>query len=408
MKPETSYLLVITSQGETTQQIQRIFAMERRYHIRFAGTCQEGMQIAGRDNQNIDLVLIDDTIADASALETIRKLAILLPTVPIVAIAQQNAVAYVREALLAGARAFLTKPLLESDVITSVNQLLQLENARRQQAQDGGRQGRKSKVITVISPKGGAGATMLAVNLALTLREQTGKEVILLDGHASLGDLDAALNLQSQFTCADLIGHGVQIDAEMLDGVLTPHESGLRVLVSSQDLEDADYISPEMFDRIIQHASHLADFVVVDAGSLVEAQTASALSSAHDVLLVVTPEVTALRRAALFLKAAEQNGFPREKIQLVVNREGVNGGIATEDISQHLNMQVAAAIPDDPGLVIYTMNRGISLLQHSPRSAMAKRIQRLAEELSPKVKERAAESQSLFGRLSTMLRSNPA
>lgn len=412
MNNGTYSLLVVSSGSESTNQIQRIFAVERNFVLHFTSECHEALQILGQANQRIDIILVDNTVADASPLETVRRIAILCPSIPIVAVTEQSAVGFVQEVLLAGARAFLTKPLNDSDVISAVNQLLQLESIRRsRQAQiDIGTYLPQCEVITVVSPKGGVGTTALAVNLSMAIRERTEKGVVLVDGQGSFGDLTTALNLQVDFSLADILEHGGELDADLVVGVLSMHKNGLRVLPSSQRLEDADLLTPEILDKVLSILSQYNDVIIVDAGSIFETQTSAALTKADKVLLVTTPEITCLRRCSLFLRAAEESGFPREKIHLVVNRDGLPGGIDLDDIGQSLNMQVKAAIPDDPGMVTYSLNRGVPFVTGNPRSLAAKRMYELVDTLiSPKKEEAVAEpSKGLFGRLGFKFRGSTA
>lgn len=412
MKNNANYVLVVSDVHETVTQIQRIFAVERSFLLQFSSSCHEALQVVGQNNQEIDIILVDNKIADASPLETVRRLAILVPAVPIVAMTDQSAVGYVQEVLLAGARTFLTKPVNDADAIGAVSQLLQLESIRRsRQAQiDINTYLPKCEIITVVSPKGGAGTTTLAVNLAVAIRERTAKGVVLVDGQGSFGDLATALNLQADYSVSDILEYGAELDSDLVVGVLSMHPSGLRVLPSSQKLDDSDLFTPEIFEKVLGILSQYNDVIIVDAGSIFENQTTTALVKAQRILLVTTPEITSLRRCGQFLRAAEENGFPREKIQLIVNRDGLPGGLALDDVSQNLNMQVALAIPDDPGLVTYSLNRGIPFVTSAPRSVASKRLFGLAELLFPR-KQEAEEGEpakNLFGRLAFKLRSSSA
>lgn len=411
MKAGTRYLLVVSSSSETVQQLQRIFALERDYSIQFTDKCNEALHLSARSGQEISLILVDRTVSDGSSLETIRKLAATSPAVPIIAIAEQTAVSYVREALLSGARAFITLPLHDSDVINTVNQLLQMEQTRRARQEKAGPtvSQKQCQIVTLMSPKGGVGTTTLSVNLAVAVKEHTKGRVILIDGHGSLGDLVSAMNLQAQFSHGDLLHSDGQLDAEMVQGVLNTHTSGVEVLTSSDQLEDADFFTPEILEQIVFQLKPFADYIFIDAGSVFEEQTAIALSVASQVLLITTPEITALRRCSLFLRAAEQNDFPKSKFQLIVNREGIPGGLSVDDVKQNLNMEVAVAIPDDSGFVTYSLNRGIPFVTSNTRSAIARRLLKFVERLAPISKpEVEPVPQNLFGRLTTILKSHPA
>ncbi len=414
MKNNAHFVLVISDRSDTVNQIQRIFAVERDFYLQFSTTCQEALRIAGRNNKEIDIILIDSKVADASSMETVRRLAILVPSIPIIAVTEESAVGYVQEVLLAGARAFLTPPLNDADVMGAVVQLLQLESIRRsRQAQiDINTYTHNCEIIAVVSPKGGVGTTTLAVNLAVAIRQTTEKGVVLVDGQSSLGDLESMLNLQADFSVGDILEYGDQIDGDMMVGVLTMHNgSGLRVLTSSQKLEDADRVTPEIFEKTLNILAQYNDVIVIDAGSIFESQTSAVLAKANIVLMVTTPEITSLRRCGLFLRAAEESGFPREKVQLVVNRDGLLGGLSVDDISRSLNMQVRTTIPDDPGMVTYSINRGIPFIIANPRSVAAKRVQALADALFPKEKEDTQKnepSKGLFGRFGLKLRGTSA
>ncbi len=404
------YLLTVTAQPHTADQLRRIFALERDFTLAFMRSAQEALRQVGQEAEHIDVILVDEQVDGTSALELIRKLAILAPEVPIVVLADEHNVEYVREALLAGARAFIMKPLQDADVIATVQQLIALEQARREQRQTPQTPG--CRVITVASPKGGTGKTMFAVNLAVALREQTQHAVILVDGQSSLGDLDVALNLQAKYTCADVLPHMEALDPELLAGVLAEHVSGVRVLASSPEVEDADRMTPETFERLLEGLRGQADYLVVDAGSLFEPQTAVALEAADEVFLVITPEVTCLRRLALFLNAAHRNDFPVEKLHFILNRDDLPGGLHADDIREYVNVPLRIVLPDDPALVTYSLNRGIPLVTSNPRSVLARRIRSLAEQLATpsdhtqRTNGAKPLSGGLLGRLATMWRNN--
>jgi pilus assembly protein CpaE len=413
MTTNNIYTLIVSSQSETIAQLQRIFAAEKSYYVQFANSARDTLQIVAQDILDIDLLIVDDALEDATALETIRKLAIVIPSTPIIALADQSAVAYVREALLAGARAFLTKPLHDSEVISTLHQLIQVERARTEKL---ARLHPESvtrhtcEIVTILSPKGGTGCTMLAVNLAVAIRQQTNKKVILVDGQSALGDLEATLNLNSQFNGGDLVGHGSNLDADLVRGILTEHSTGISVFPSSHQLEDGEQINSEVFEKVIYYLSRGADYVIIDAGTVFEDVTTAALTAANKILLVITPEITALRRSAYFLQSAERNDFPRDRFVLLVNRSGIPGGLSDNDISNSLNMRIAESFPDDPGLVTYSLNRGVPLVISNPRSALAKRISRFAQTLAPQVKETSSTrtSVSILERIGMKWRSSPA
>jgi pilus assembly protein CpaE len=411
-------ILVLSAQTDVTEQLQRIFSGEPHYRLQFVDAAEQAAHALTQSR--VDIIVVDDVLSDSTPLEAIRYLASNFANVPIITLAEQLAVAYVRETLLAGARAFISKPIQESEAVNTLNQIAQMEFMRRQTSASNGNgangtngsngTGRKHHVVTVMSPKGGSGVTMLSVNLAVILRNKTKGRVVLLESQSSMGDLEPAMSLQARFTIGDMLQQTRTPDHDLIDGALAEHSSGVRVLVSSRNLEDNGLMTADAFEHLVDHLTDMSDYIVIDTGTMGEEQTAAALAISDTVLLVTTPEITSLRRVALFLEAADRGGFPREKLHLVVNRDGVPGSINSGDISQHLNLQIAAKIPEDAALVTYAFNQGVPLSISDSRSAVARSIEKLVDNLLPKPKPqvRAKSSQGFMGRISTMLNFSPA
>lgn len=405
-------VLVISAQQDVSDQLQRIFTGDPHYRLQFSDSGERAVQTLTQGR--VDIILVDDMISDSTPLEAVRYLATNFASIPIVTLAEQLAVAYVRETLLAGARAFISKPIQESEAVNTLNQIAQMESLRRQSAapnmNGNGSVSKKHHIVTVMSPKGGVGVTMLAINLSIILRNKTKSRVVLLESQSSMGDLEPALSLQARFTCGDMLHQSRTPDDDLIQGALVNHSSGVRVLVSSRNLEDNGLMTADAFEHLVERLSDISDYIVIDTGTMGEEQTAAALAISDTVLLVTTPEITTLRRVALFLEAADRGGFPREKLHLVVNRDGVTGGINSNDISQNLNLQIAANIPDDTALVTYSFNRGVPLAISDGRSAVSRNIEKLVDNLIPKPKPQAQAkpAQGFMGRISTMLNFSPA
>ena len=254
--------LVLSAQTDVTEQLQQIFASEPSFRLQFTPSAERAMKILAQNR--VDIILIDDVLSDSAPLESVRTLARSFPQVPIVTLVNQTAVAYVRESLLAGARAFLSKPLQEVETLTTITQIIQMETMRQGQASTNGAgmghtPAKKSHIIAVMSPKGGVGVTMLALNLATLLRTKTKSNVVLMESQSSLGDLEPATSLQARFTLGDMLHQGRRPDSDLITGALVEHSSGLRVLVSSRNLEDNGLMGADSFEHVVDHLTEIAD-----------------------------------------------------------------------------------------------------------------------------------------------------
>lgn len=348
-----------------------------------------------------DIVLVGEPLEGAE--ERLRRLAIQAPLATVIAVCPRDDPDCAQRALLAGARAFVLDPFSPDELGTVVREVHAIETERRAKLGLGNiyhegpkpeehsmyREGdrlppsasRRSSVLVLISPKNGTGRSTIAVNLALLIRQQTRKEVLLMDARHTLGDLDTMMNLVPTTTLADLGPDVSDVDEHLLRSVLLRHASGVWTLLSPQWLNGERLPHPDGMAHILELAGRLFDYVVIDCGPLSDPYTAVAYQHADRLLLVIVPEMPALHRAALFLEAAHRSGFPPERVHVVLNRATARGGITQQHIQERLGVEISFTIPEDIPLVTYSINQGIPLALGYPRSAIALSLARMAERL---------------------------
>ena len=354
----------------------------------FAGQCAS-MGTARRHlaQERPDIVLLDLRLPDSLLL--LEWLAEGFRTTAPVVLLTSEQMEQLQQALLAGARGFCLLPLSGADLLGTLRQVYAAELKRRQQlpaagpAADGAASDAGGHVIAVSGIKGGIGRTLIAVNLAVALAQESQESVALVEGHASLGDVALLLNAHPAHTLMDLVTEPSRfLDADLLRGALAPHASGIKVLLAARTMEEGARMTPELWASALYQLRWIARYVVVDTAPVVNGVLSEALALADTVLVVTTPELPSLRRATLMLQAAQTEDLPSGKLRLVLNREGLAGGISRADISQRLGIPVAVALPDDPALVAYSINRGMPLMQSHPKSLLARRIRELAGQLA--------------------------
>lgn len=357
-----------------------------------------------------DIVLVSGSLVGAQ--ELLRRLMVLAPDAALIAICPRGDGA-AQQALRAGARAFVSEPFSDEELCVAIRQVYALEAQRRAQAGSasmataaGDRARSGGQILAVLSPKGGVGRSTIAVNLALALRQQTGKEVILIEGRQALGDLDTMLNLVPTSTLADLGPDASDVDMALFEALLLKHTSGLRVLLAPHQLSDGKAPNADGFDRILRLARSAAEFVVIDGGPLTDPYTTVILQHADRVLLVTVPEMPALQRTAVFVDSARSHGYPIERLRVVVNRATARGGITQQHLQERLRLGAPFMIPDDVSMVTYSVNQGIPLVLSHPRSPVAQSVALLAQEVQGR-EERSAAAQPGEGarRVSGRLRS---
>ena len=174
----------------------------------------------------------------------------------------------------------------------------------------------KMRVIAVTSGKGGVGKTNFTVNLALALAEQ-GQRVMVLDGDLGLANVDIAFGLTARYTIEHLLSGEKTIEEIILTGPrgigIIPGGSGVQGL-ADLDREKLTYVLANL-GRI----EKMADLLIIDTGAGLGHTVMNFLQASDDVIVVTTPEPTALTDAYGVLKTLRQeNG--EIPIHVVINR----------------------------------------------------------------------------------------
>jgi pilus assembly protein CpaE len=248
------------------------------------------------------------------------------------------------------------------------------------------------KVVTVFSPKGGSGKTVLATNLAVAAA-RSGQETLLVDLDLQFGDSALTLAVAPRATITDLAASAGDVDGEKLKAfVTTDPRTGVAVLPAPQRPEEADMIGQAELAAILRAARNAFDAVVVDTGPLFDAAVLAALDHSDQLLLVSNPEVTSLKNVRIGLETIDRLGFDRERVSLVANRLGAAGGVGRADIEQALDAKIAFGLPEDPE-VPAAINRALPVVVADEDSRFARAIAELLSFVFP-AREEAEQTSS--------------
>jgi len=376
-------VLIAQGPGEDPLRIAEILAAEPGMLI--VGTAvNSDVALALAARLVPDVILLNLAIPGSGGIELTETLAREMPEIPIIMLSDHPDAVDMRRAMRAGARDFLTTPLLAADLIMSVRGVHQQEQerlARLAAVVAAPPPAPKGKVICVYSPKGGVGRTAVAVNLAIALHTQSGKEVAIVDGSLAFGDVGVMLNLTSTKTIADLVPSSSDLSPEILDSVLVKHSSGVRVLLAPARPEGADLVHPEHIHQILTALQREYDYVVVDTWPSFHEVILAIFDVSNVVLLLTTLDMTAVKNLRLFLDVWKQLHYSEDRILLVLNRSDSTGGLRPVDIETGIQHKVAAGLVSAGPLVTSSINLGIPFILSDPRAPISRNINELASRL---------------------------
>jgi flagellar biosynthesis protein FlhG len=255
--------------------------------------------------------------------------------------------------------------------------------------------------LAVTGSNGGVGKSNLALNLAVAL-QRFGRRVLLVDGDLGLANLDVLLGLVPKHTIEHVLQGGVGLDEALLQG-----PGGVRVLPAASGVPELTRLDPPARTRlmkILAQGEPLADAIVVDTGAGLGSATLTLQRAASRVIVVTTPEPTALVDAYATLKvlwAAD----PHKPADLVVNAAG------NEAEAAHVHRQLCRAaatflgrVPGCLGAVLHDSRVGDAvrqqraLLEAYPATPAARCYERIAMRILSGDTQ-APDEETFWGRL---------
>jgi pilus assembly protein CpaE len=263
-------------------------------------------------------------------------------------------------------------------------------------------------VVTVYSPKGGAGATTVATNLAVGLARRGG-HVCLVDTDLQYGDVGIFLNLRLPNSVADLTESRDGLDPEAVDMVLGDHSSGARILLAPRSPELAETVVPENLGELLGFLKQIFEYVVVDTGTVINDALLAVFDATDRLLVVSTPDIPSLKNASLFFELLELLKFPVSQTMFVLNRLVRGSAITAERVQDRLHHTVVGRIEDDPLSALSAVNAGEPLINADVTKAPAVRglidlVKAVEQDIAAEVEAQEAEA-TTGGRISKLFAS---
>jgi len=362
MAEEKIRVLIVDDIPETRENLRKLLYFETDIEVVAAAVDgQDGIKLAKEYQPHV--VLMDINMPGLDGIAATEAISQEVPFSQVIMMSVQGESDYLRRSMLAGARQFLIKPFSGDELVSTIRRVHELA-AKRQMTiarpvvagpEAAVASFEQGKVIAVFSPKGGAGCTVVATNLAIALQQSVEEEkaqVVLLDASLQFGGVGVMMHLQPSRSIADLAPHIDELAQDMFESTLLGHESGVKCLLAPPRPEMADLITAQHLQTILKELRRYFDYIIVDTWS-----------SLNDLVLGVALE------------------YSREKIFLVLNKMDRNSRITAKDISKSLKHQVVGQIILEERGVAQSVNRGTPLVQTDRKSTFTQNIYDLARHI---------------------------
>jgi len=406
-------VLIVDDIPEMRENIRKLLAFENDIDVvAVAGTGHDGIETARQTKPNI--ILMDINMGDMDGITAASAILQDIPTAQVIMVSVQSEADYLRRAMLAGARDFVTKPFTAEELISTIRRVHKMGVARMAAAPPpvqtmpmpgmgpGGfaAAAKRGSIIAIFGTRGGIGTSVTAINLAVALNKND-RKIALVDTSLHFGDVGVLLNLQATRSIAAISKVFADLDADLVETMLTPHASGVKALLAPDRPEMAELVTAEHIKSILTKMREIFDYIIVDTTRTLKDEVLAVLDLADRIVLIGTPDIPSIKNARTFFQVADALGYPAGKTAFVLNKMDRRNVISAKDIESHIKHPVAAQLPMDEVTAVSSVNKGVPFVS-DPRAkstALAQAVMQLADrlvaDLQPPVEEAAPAAAGL-------------
>jgi MinD-like ATPase involved in chromosome partitioning or flagellar assembly len=230
----------------------------------------------------------------------------------------------------------------------------------------------EATVVGLYSPKGGSGGTCLALNLVGALSQRHPGQVLLLDldfpySHAAL--LAGLVPTSCLARLAEIPAEGFE---EALLSTVLYHSGGPMILPGALRPEESDEVTPELIVRAITILRKTFRYVVVDLGIAIDDSTLAVFDLTQHVVLVASPELSAVKSAADALEILRKLGTPDDRLTVVLNNRTPKPAVLKPAVERMLKRIVDVEIAFDGPKPDQAALTGTILSMVDPRSEITR------------------------------------
>ena len=396
-------VLIVDDVVATRENIKKLMEFHPEFEaVGQAGTGEEAL--AQAKILNPDVILMDINMPGMDGIAATERLSVESPETSIIIMSVQGEQEYLRRAMMAGAKNYLTKPFTGDELIHAVKDAY----SRDQKVRDARKlkSGDKvpGKIISIFAGKGGIGKTTLAVNLAMALASRPDIKVAVVDLNVQFGDVALTLNVFPRSTIADIVAEKGQLEDRMLAAYMTVYNDRLHVLAAPLRPEQAEKVTGKLVGGVLQQLRNSYDFIIVDTVASFSELTIAALDASDKVLVLTALDLPTVKNTKLALEILQSLGYEDEKTLLVLNRATPEGGIDAKEVETSLKKSFAVSIPTDSKTVTSSINKGVPFVVANPSTPVAQRMMAMAalvappESDSPNSQDKTSKRFKLFGR----------
>jgi len=374
--------ILIIDDDKDTLNLVGLMLQRQGYDISTAANGTQGLAKALEVRP--DLILLDVMMPDMDGYEVARRLRNnpLTIAIPILMFTAKSQLDDKVTGFEVGADDYLTKPTHPAELQGHIKTLLARFVKRDVREVETVVPGHAGYVIGVLSARGGLGVSSLASNLAAALFIRTHASVILAELTPGHGTIANDLGAPSQKGLAELLlGNVVEITLEKVQSLLVSHNSGLKLLLASENPSDVTLTSKvENYKTIVARLSMLARFVVLDLGTGLPAFVQKILPICNKRIVVVEGIPASIQQSRLLIDGIANLEIERASIDVVLNhRQRSDTKMQWASVEEQLNHSIAITLTPAPEMFLQAMKLQTLAVICEPANITSQQFLKLAD-----------------------------
>lgn len=327
-----------------------------------------------------DVVLLDETFGPAPALTVARDLVERLPWLSIVLLTREPTLDLSALAADAGVRSLLRWPVSLTDLTARVTAAARLSRTIRTGSEARTDTDEPGTMLTLAGAKGGVGTTTVATQLAFVAAAVRDRRVCLVDLDLFGGDLAGYVGCGPSRSILDLRDVSDELNPGLLQPLLYPHESGVRMLFAPDQMADGELVTESLVRRTLGVLRAMFDVVLVDVGARMTESALPAVELAERIVVVATPDLTSLRHGHRLIEGWESVDVRPREVELLLNQVHRNAAVQPRLAAQVSSLPVGRVTLPTAGVAAERLaNEGASGLKNA--RSISKPLEELAAHL---------------------------
>jgi len=379
-------ILIIDDDSETLRLIGMML-QRQGYQTVTATNGDEGVALAKHELP--DLIILDIMMPEVNGY-TVAKHLRAEPATSEIPILMFTAKSQVDDKVIgyeAGVDDYLTKPIHPAELVAHVKSLLARSRARGTDLP-----AERGYTLAILAPRGGMGASTLALNLAISYYQREKVDVIAAEMRPGHGTWATELGFGDQQGLNNLLRRSpTEINPSTVKNELTRTTYGPRLLLASAQLKDLSFCNSVLhFEAIVRSLSQMASLVVLDLGNLFLPGYERILGLCEEAMVLTEPFPTAIQKTQLFIEELKTIGFGKTKLLslVLVNRIRADIQLSISQVQEQVGLQVAQLIPPAPELAFNAARRMMPISMIQTDGLVSQQFNRLAEILSSRIVKR--------------------